>query len=675
MFASLVIERDLLEWPEMPAALASWLQDAGVFAGLALLLWGIAAVGQPPPPSQRRKGWSFSAVLILLTATLAAVCYFLFVVLLLMQGTIEGPRPKTLGPVPAVVPRVFTPGQKLFLSLGGGCALLAVSVLVARDLVQRIRWRRIWAIALLSLKEAWRKGVVWICLAIPLIYLYSDWYLSYKAEDQLRQRVQVVYFALTILLFVTALLLGSFSIPNDVKSQTIHTVTTKPVERYEIYLGRFLGYALLLLGELVVLTVLSLFYVVRGITPEAAAESYRARVPLIGDELAFYKGSQRMEKGESVGREWDYRSYISGSAPRHYAVWYFNALPGSFHNRETPIPIEFTFDIFRTTKESLQTEGKGVACKFTFAPGHLTTLDVEKKYEDMQEERNAKHKKVKEDAEELKKDKSKAQRDAIDEKTKRTLQDFDDVLLEKYGLYVVRDWDVVDYHTQSLEAPAALFKKLLADAPTAPTARDGSAAPVLQILINIEPRSRNQHLGVAKFDLYILEAERPFWLNFIKGALVLWLAACLVLGLSISMSTYLSGVITFLATTFLCAFGLFRDYIHKLAMGMIEGGGALESMHRLVTRQGVTTKLQDDSPAISFLLGIDEVNRWWLRLVLNVIPDVTRFDLTKFVANGFDISWTGVLLTDQILPLLAYVLPWAILAYYLMRSREIANPM
>jgi hypothetical protein len=44
-----------------------------------------------------------------------------------------------------------------------------------------------------------------------------------------------------------------------------------------------------------------------------------------------------------------------------------------------------------------------------------------------------------------------------------------------------------------------------------------------------------------------------------------------------------------------------------------------------------------------------------------------------YVANGFDIP-LYVLLVDNGLVLLGYLAPWAVLAYYLMKYREIANP-
>ena len=57
--------------------------------------------------------------------------------------------------------------------------------------------------------------------------------------------------------------------------------------------------------------------------------------------------------------------------------------------------------------------------------------------------------------------------------------------------------------------------------------------------------------------------------------------------------------------------------------------------------------------------------------VFDVIPDVDRFDLTLFVSEGFDISFRQLLVT--LILLIGYLLPWAVLAYYLLKWREIAS--
>jgi hypothetical protein len=82
----------------------------------------------------------------------------------------------------------------------------------------------------------------------------------------------------------------------------------------------------------------------------------------------------------------------------------------------------------------------------------------------------------------------------------------------------------------------------------------------------------------------------------------------------------------------------------------------------------------DGTPLAGFISRIDDFYRWWLQMVLNIIPDVNRFDLINYVANGFDITWGQVLFLDNFVYLVGYLLPWIVLSYYLMKFREIANP-
>ena len=102
----------------------------------------------------------------------------------------------------------------------------------------------------------------------------------------------------------------------------------------------------------------------------------------------------------------------------------------------------------------------------------------------------------------------------------------------------------------------------------------------------------------------------------------------------------------------------------------VEDAGTL----RAAGGQTAAVPLDRQSAAIDALLKGDVVYRWWLRFIKNAIPDVGQFYPKDYVANGFDITWGTLLLLNNILPAVAYLLPWALLAYYLMKSREIANP-
>src|SRR4029077_14729270 len=132
-----------------------------------------------------------------------------------------------------------------------------------------------------------RNRVVYVFGIMALVFLFADWFVPYKPENQVRNYVRVVYWSMTPLFLLTATLLGSFSLPTDIKNQSIHTIVTKPVERLEIVLGRFLGYGLLLSAGLAAMSVLSYLYILRGVTREAREESFKARVPIYG-RLSYY---------------------------------------------------------------------------------------------------------------------------------------------------------------------------------------------------------------------------------------------------------------------------------------------------------------------------------------------------------------------------------------------------
>src|SRR5262249_25705451 len=87
--------------------------------------------------------------------------------------------------------------QRAALFLGGACAILAVSLPFLLDLFQKWRWRRIWAIARLSFKEALRRRILWGFTGFLVVLLFASWFVPYKPEDQVRNYVWVVYSAMT----------------------------------------------------------------------------------------------------------------------------------------------------------------------------------------------------------------------------------------------------------------------------------------------------------------------------------------------------------------------------------------------------------------------------------------------------------------------------------------------
>jgi hypothetical protein len=307
---------------------------------------------------------------------------------------------------------------------------------------------------------------------------------------------------------------------------------------------------------------------------------------------------------------------------------------------------EFSFDIFRLSKGE---EGKGVYCTFTFVdPGPNGT------FKGKSPEINT-------------------QGQDLDARTTEINQVGPDAVLEKHHLFQVRNVEVTDYHTQAdVVVPAETLRKLVGDGQLRKT-DDGAYLPALRVFVSVDVADEAQMVGVARQDFYLLSGIRPFWQNFLKGVLGMWCTHMLVLGVSIACSTYLSSVISLLGTMFLFVAGLFGDYLREIAEGRIEGGGPLEAGLRLSTRTQPAKQLEA-SPTMSLIQSVDTAFSWWIGRIMNLIPDVGRHDLHQYVANGFDIGWFDVLFLDNFLPLVGYLLPWAIVAYYLMKYREIANP-
>ena len=169
------------------------------------------------------------------------------------------------------------------------------------------------------------------------------------------------------MVLVTTGILACFSLPTDIKQQTIFTVVTKPVQKLEILLGRILGLVFLMTFILAAAAGVSLIYVARGVDPEVA-KTIRARNVAFG-HLQFLDVDARgatflKEKGgDNIGRTWDYFQYLRGGSAQE-AIWSFTDLPSSIATKDKVL-VEATFDIFRTSKGGEKVE-EGVPVQFTF---------------------------------------------------------------------------------------------------------------------------------------------------------------------------------------------------------------------------------------------------------------------------------------------------------------------
>lgn len=525
----------------------------------------------------------------------------------------------------------------------------------------------VWAIAKLSFKEAVRSQVLWLFLLVFLPVLFPvQWFAGGKPSDEMRNTTAVATLVLSVLVLIPALLLASFGIPNDIKNWNIFTVVSKPVERFEIVAGRFVGYLALMTLVTLALTGVSLVFVMNNsLSDRARAETYTARVPHRGKlEFKSIVGIQRQEKkefeGTNVGREFDYRKYIAGAgiSPQR-AIWHFNTIPGSMASAVGDrVPVEFTFDVFKLTKGE---QNKGVLTKFVFvthnAPLKQPVRDTEGgewRWEN-EERRRAYDKRAAELRAEGK--------DPLNQATARPgTAGWEAVnkLAEEFGYYEINGKEVFDYQVMGVEVPAGLFRN----------ARQGDPGKGPRFSVYVKCESEGQLLGAAEPDLYLLESEMPFWFNFLKAGIGLWCRLCIVVGLAVVLSTYLSGILVVIAVAFVFVVGFFTDHLSEVANNRnAVGGGPLQSLSQIFRAEQPTAPLSDSAATKAIQKG-DQVLAWVIRRFQNVIPDVESFSWEHFVGEGFNVN--GEYLALNLFVTFGYLIPWFIFGYYMMKLREVA---
>ena len=619
-----------------------WAQDAGGFAMAGLVFWLINGLLNPvyDTVDGKKKNRLVTPWMLGLSG-MASVFY------LVALGLVVILSKKTQAEL--AVDRIGRRGSILewsyeySLAFAGLLAMLAFAGPFFADLL-RIRYGRIYAIAKLSYKEAVRRRIVWVFLSILILYLFpANWFFREKPEDELKSIIDVTTRGMNVLLISVGLLLTAFSIPTDIKSLTIHTIVTKPVERFEIVLGRFLGYLGLITIAMFVMTGLGLLLINSGnVSEEAAEESMKSRVAVYGD-LAFNSRNKTAEfSGIDVGREDVYRKYIAGASP-HQAVWGFDRFPGAA-NLNAPVMLEFAFDVYRTTKGE---EGRGVTVSFDILTHRWDPSKNDEFQEKIRGLGNVK---------------------PSDENWNKI-----DQIAEEYGRYILKSWQIFDYHTSAIPVPAGLFKNSAGGELVAKTVYNPEfqvpGRPLRRLQVTLRCDTPAQFVGAAKHDLYFLESEGNFSLNYFKGSVGLWFRLVIASAIAVTCSTYLSGVLSFLVALCLYLCGYFIEFINELGNGTNVGGGPMESFARLV-KNNVAAAEMDATPTIRALQAFDGLFRWVIRRVLNVIPDVERYGLTDYVAQGFNIAPDFLLL--NFLMMMGYVLPWMVAAYYLMKAREIA---
>lgn len=521
---------------------------------------------------------------------------------------------KVVGGLSLIVLVVGLLTQLLTAGLSGVAAFLGGIGAFFSDLFE-LSLRRVFAIGRLTILEAIRRKAFLVFAIFAVIFMFGGWFLtgSQQAPDlQVKVYVVFVVMVITRLSLPVILILSCFGIPEDIRLRSIHTVVTKPVRRLEIVLGRMLGYSLVSIAFVSVMSIVGYLWLLRQV-PEEAQSSLTCRQPLYGNLTFLDRVGQPAEGGINVGDIWAFRSYIEGGTKAR-AVWTFPNVTEEAFVRDGDaefLRLESRFQAFRSHKGQMD---RSLYFQYWFVNP-------------------------------------------------------DNDLRIPSQIY-----EVAEFRGRSDDIPRQLVplggtggdeSKKVYDLLTDLRAKDGSLRVELMC---IDPQ---QYLGMARPDLFIRQPDLPFAVGYFKCIIGVIMMQLLVVILAVTASTFLKGPIcTFIVAGFLFIAGYFREFMDKLLSAKWEGGGTLESIYRLVFHLNPSVELPV-GPATTLMKGIDQTLNSFLWLVRQILPNFEYYgNMPNFVAAGLDVDFAAAVVPAILIPL-AYFVPCVLLAYYSLRLREL----
>jgi len=534
--------------------------------------------------------------------------------------------------------------------------------------------RRTAALTGLTIKESIRRRVVVVFAVFVLILLFAGWFLDPGSTDPARLYLSVVLTTTSYLMLLLALFLSALSLPADIKNRTLHTVVTKPVRRSEIVLGRILGFAAVGTCLLAVMGVISYAFVVRGLThthelttadlqPVEGAAADRPHA-LEGRTSQVHRHRHKVTVNSSgVGRveteqgHWHELS-TQGSGDR---VTYRLGPPQGMLLARVPIYGKLRFK--NSTGQDLE-KGISVGDEWTYRSyiEGATLASAIWTFSGIREKDFPEGLPVELTIEVFRTHKGEIEKGVPGSLSVRNPRSG---RMVEVRLFPAKKFATdVQFIPRVLETPEGrkgdLFQDMVSDG---------------QVEIWLRCAAAQQYFGAAQADLYLRARDAPFWLNFAKSYLGIWLQMLLVIGFGVMFSTFLSGPIAMLATAGALLGGMYSEFLGELAHHKVIGGGPVESMIRMVGQQNVVSELEPGLRTTAAQMT-DKVLEVGLGVVSAILPDFGRFSFPDpegrlAVATGFDIA--PDVLIQCVLHALGFMVPLVVAGYFFLKKRELSQ--
>lgn len=616
-----------------------------------------------------------------------------------------------------------------------GVVIGAITAGAAADCLDA-SFRRIWALAILTVKESWSRKLAWVFVVFIVVFMFASWFLpeeDFRADLQVKNYISTALFPTTWLPIVVVVLLSCWGLPEDIKNRSMHTVVTKPVRRTEVLLGRVLGLSLIGTGMLVVMGLVGYIWIKRQVPPEAAQEHLICRVPIQGSLQFTDRMGNPTTEGINVGDEDASRLYIEGGT-RSKAIWTFRGISEEdlgdvvelesrlrafrLHKGDTERSLLGQVRLVKRLRErsalflaapqaflaanqhlrnglmqnaavALQTVGDGAEKGQIGMLGYeLGALEIgysrfagllgpviEKRPEAAWlEDLAAAARNVSAEA-------GNRQVKGLGTELKAFAQIFRDHAEELETILVdvvadLRPFRVREYGQNNIIVNSSEIRYRVGDNPEM---IEGDLYEDIvhgnELQVEVVCLDTGQFLGMAQPDLFIRAKDNSFELGYAKTLLGVWMMVVLIILFGVTASCFVKGPVGMLLITTLLVIGsVFHGTLERIVTGDMKGGGALESIRRIVEQVNPQIQYEVDT-GLQAIRTFDQTLTGGLWVVHKIIPNFQKYSMSRWIAEGFDVPLVGAetALIPAFLMTLAYFLPCLLLGHYSLRYRELES--
>ena len=557
----------------------------------------------------------------------------------------------------------------------GFYAVAGVIASAVSDLAQ-FSFRRALAMTLLAVRESLRRRVLIVVAIFLVVLLLAGWYLDVKSDNPARLYLSFVLTASDYLVIALGLFLSAFSLPNDFKNRTIHTIVTKPVRPLEIVVGRILGFMAVGTLVLLVMCVLSYFFVVRGLWHEhrvrgtgASASSPGAAEETVSDQQGLTTTDAHHHHSFTLGPDGTAETDLV-MGHRHQVRRLGEGIdscqvgpPVGMLQSRVPKRGKLRF-LDRSGKPAAKGVNVGEEWMYrSYIEGGTLSAAIWT-FQGMTADRYPNGFEIEMDIRVFRTFKGTIEQGVRGSIFVKNPNEGAKIRLSEEIPFRAKEF-MVDKHFIPRKMKATDRNGVVHDVDVfQDLATDGK----LEIMIRCsEP---GQYYGMADADLYILEREGRFWWNFVKGFLGIWLQMLLATSFGVMFSTCVSGAVAMMATLCSIVIGFFGSFIVGVATGEIVGGGPVESLIRILTQNNLMSDMEIGPAATRLVRALDFLFMQVMQLTANILPDYRSFSTAAYVAYGYNID--AGLFAMLMLRGFTYFVLVSLVGYFLLKTREVA---